>query len=45
METGQSGKAGLRATALGHAAPWDEPGIGIDVDWDWVEKHTVGVEE
>ena len=29
----------------GYAAPWDEPGFGIHVDWDWVDKHTVGVEE
>jgi hypothetical protein len=29
----------------GHAAPWDEPGFGIHVDWDWVEKRAVGVEE
>jgi hypothetical protein len=29
----------------GYAQPWDEPGLGIEVDWDWIEKHTVGVEE
>ena len=29
----------------GYASPWDKPGFGIEVDWDWVEKHTVGVED
>jgi L-alanine-DL-glutamate epimerase-like enolase superfamily enzyme len=29
----------------GYAGPWDKPGFGIEVDWDWVEKHTVGVED
>jgi L-alanine-DL-glutamate epimerase-like enolase superfamily enzyme len=29
----------------GYAQPWDEPGLGIHVDWEWVNKHTVGVEE
>jgi L-alanine-DL-glutamate epimerase-like enolase superfamily enzyme len=29
----------------GYAGPWDKPGFGIEVDWDWVEKHTVSVEE
>ena len=29
----------------GYAQPWDEPGLGIRVDWEWVDKHTVGVEE
>ena len=29
----------------GYAQPWDKPGLGIEVDWDWVEAHTVGVEE
>jgi L-alanine-DL-glutamate epimerase-like enolase superfamily enzyme len=29
----------------GYARPWDKPGLGIQVDWDWVNKHTVGVEE
>ncbi|MBN1875497.1 MAG: racemase [Anaerolineae bacterium] len=28
----------------GFAHPWDTPGLGIEVDWDWVEKHTIGVE-
>lgn len=28
----------------GYARPWDAPGLGIDVDWDWVNEHTVGVE-
>lgn len=25
----------------GYARPWNEPGLGIHVDWDWVKKHTV----
>ena len=29
----------------GYARPWDAPGLGIEVDWDWVAKHTVKVEE
>ena len=29
----------------GYARPWDKPGLGIEVDWDWVEAHTVNVEE
>jgi L-alanine-DL-glutamate epimerase-like enolase superfamily enzyme len=29
----------------GYAQPWHEPGLGIHIDWDWVNKHTVGVEE
>ena len=29
----------------GYARPWDKPGLGIEVDWDWVKKHTVKVEE
>ena len=29
----------------GYARPWDEPGLGIQVDWDWVNKHTIRVEE
>ena len=28
----------------GYARPWDSPGLGIKVDWDWVNKHTIGVE-
>ncbi len=28
----------------GFARPWDTPGLGIEVDWDWVNKHTVAVE-
>jgi len=28
----------------GYAVPWDKPGLGIEVDWDWVKEHTVGVE-
>jgi L-alanine-DL-glutamate epimerase-like enolase superfamily enzyme len=29
----------------GYAEPWSKPGLGIEVDWGWVDKHTVGVEE
>jgi L-alanine-DL-glutamate epimerase-like enolase superfamily enzyme len=29
----------------GYAQPWDKPGLGIEVDWEWVDRHTVGVEE
>jgi L-alanine-DL-glutamate epimerase-like enolase superfamily enzyme len=29
----------------GYARPWDEPGLGIHVDWDWFKAHTVQVEE
>ena len=29
----------------GYARPWDKPGLGIQVDWDWVNKHTIRVEE
>jgi L-alanine-DL-glutamate epimerase-like enolase superfamily enzyme len=28
----------------GFAQPWDEPGLGIHVDWKWVKEHTVGKE-
>ncbi len=29
----------------GYAAPWDKPGLGIEIDWDWVAKHTTRVDE
>jgi L-alanine-DL-glutamate epimerase-like enolase superfamily enzyme len=29
----------------GYAQAWDRPGLGIEVDWPWVEAHSVGVEE
>ncbi len=29
----------------GYARPWDKPGLGIEVDWDWVKKHTIKVDE
>jgi L-alanine-DL-glutamate epimerase-like enolase superfamily enzyme len=29
----------------GYARPWDKPGLGIEVDWEWVKRHTVKVEE
>ena len=28
----------------GNAAPWDSPGLGIDVDWDWMKAHSIGEE-
>ena len=28
----------------GYARPWDAPGLGYDVDWDWMKQHTVAVE-
>jgi L-alanine-DL-glutamate epimerase-like enolase superfamily enzyme len=28
----------------GYARPWDKPGLGIEIDWGWVEQHTVGIE-
>ena len=28
----------------GYARPWDSPGLGIEVDWDWVKQHTISVE-
>ena len=29
----------------GYARPWDKSGLGIEVDWEWVKRHTVKVEE
>jgi L-alanine-DL-glutamate epimerase-like enolase superfamily enzyme len=29
----------------GYAKPWDKPGLGIEVDWGWVNKHTRRVDE
>ena len=28
----------------GYARPWDVPGFGLEIDWDWMKRHTVGVE-
>ena len=25
----------------GYASPWDSPGLGYEVDWDWVKSHTI----
>ena len=36
--------ASIEIDSDGCARPWDRPGLGVDVDWRWVEKHTV-VEE
>ena len=37
--------ASTEIDSQGYARPWDRPGLGIEVDWDWVKEHTVGVEE
>ena len=29
----------------GYARPCDTAGLGIEIDWDWVKKHTIHVEE
>jgi L-alanine-DL-glutamate epimerase-like enolase superfamily enzyme len=29
----------------GFARPWDKPGFGIEVDWEWVKKHSIGTLE
>jgi len=34
-----------RIDGEGNARAWDKPGLGIMVDWDWVNKHTVRVED
>ncbi|MBN1995252.1 MAG: racemase [Anaerolineae bacterium] len=31
--------------AEGYAQPWAAPGLGIEVDWNWVKEHTIKVEE
>lgn len=28
----------------GMAGPWDKPGLGLEIDWDWVKRHTVAEE-
>ena len=28
----------------GYAAPWDSPGLGIEVDWAWMKAHSIGEE-
>jgi L-alanine-DL-glutamate epimerase-like enolase superfamily enzyme len=25
----------------GCVQPWEKPGLGLEIDWDWVEAHTV----
>ena len=37
--------ASTEVDSEGYAQPWDEPGLGIQVDWEWVDKHTIDVEE
>lgn len=29
----------------GFAHPWGAPGLGIEMDWNWVNAHTIGIEE
>jgi L-alanine-DL-glutamate epimerase-like enolase superfamily enzyme len=29
----------------GFAQPWNDPGLGLRVDWNWVKQHTVRMEE
>jgi L-alanine-DL-glutamate epimerase-like enolase superfamily enzyme len=36
--------ASTEIDAEGYAQPWDRPGLGIEVDWDWVDAHTTAVE-
>ena len=37
--------ASTEIDSQGYARPWDKPGLGIEVDWDWVKRHTTKVEE
>jgi L-alanine-DL-glutamate epimerase-like enolase superfamily enzyme len=37
--------ASTEIDADGFACPWDKPGFGIEVDWDWVQKHSIGTLE
>jgi L-alanine-DL-glutamate epimerase-like enolase superfamily enzyme len=37
--------ASTEIDAEGYAHPWNEPGLGIRVDWDWVEEHSIGIDE
>jgi len=29
----------------GMARAWDKPGLGLELDWTWIDDHTIGVEE
>jgi len=29
----------------GMARAWDKPGLGLELDWKWIDDHTIGVEE
>jgi hypothetical protein len=29
----------------GCVQPWDKPGLGQEIDWDWVKAHTVRLVE
>ena len=42
--------AGIQSAAYdidaeGFAAPGELPGLGLRIDWDWIEKHRTGLEE
>lgn len=37
--------ASTEIDSQGFARPWDKPGFGIEVDWDWVKKHSIGMLE
>jgi L-alanine-DL-glutamate epimerase-like enolase superfamily enzyme len=37
--------ASTEIDGVGYARPWDKPGLGIEVDWEWVNKHTIAVDE
>ncbi|HEY9075623.1 MAG TPA: enolase C-terminal domain-like protein [Anaerolineaceae bacterium] len=29
----------------GYASPGEKPGLGIELDWDWIKQHTIKVED
>jgi hypothetical protein len=33
--------ASIHIDSEGCAQPWDKPGLGLEIDWDWVEAHTI----
>lgn len=37
--------AATEVDSQGFARPWDKPGFGMEIDWDWVEKHSIGTLE
>jgi len=32
--------AATEVDARGMVRPWDRPGLGVEVDWDWIDGHT-----